>query len=906
MNTKLTTIAAVISLSLSNIAFADSTDNLAQFVNPMIGTDSHGDFSHGNKIPYVASPMPMTLWAPQMNDGSWYYAYSHCSDKERSCSDSSVIDPITGFRQSHLPSPWIGDYGHFSLMPVPVTTEIGIGSAPTDSAIKSAAVGKFKHENETAHPYEYSVTFENGIKTQLTSTRRTGYLRFISNESTSRVVLDLQGGGNYIQWDSKEDQFSGYTSNGTGGLPSSFKAFYNMQFFTDDGLKRIQPSSIEVWDGYSKVTPSEVGDISSASASHLYIVFNFAAKDVSAVVGNSYTSSEQARFNAENELGTQALVNKQAWRPLTFEKAVSRNKALWNKYLSRIKIQSDNVSQSTFNEERAVFYTGLYRTLINPHAWFECSQYSSDGQCNTQGQLQADGSTKYSYIFHRSPYVAYSDDLDGKPKVYNGYMFTDEGTWDVYRTKYPFYSLVYPDVESKLIQGMLNVYKEGGWLSQWSSPGYRDSMTGTHSDCVIADAYLRGVRNYDVDTAFEAILKNATVKPDSATCNNGRECGRTDFDELAQYGYIPGNSSGSEATGNSLDYAYDNNCIANMAEALSQTASTEKAKLNYLSTAQTMREQSRTITNNLFDPDTEMGVTKPDGEKGTLKGFFHTKEASGDWYTLRSYQNDLSGLYVWRNGYNEGSAWQFMFYMQYDVPALAQMFANANDMSSTPKLALEQQLDKMFTSTSQYDASAYGYIHEAEEMTYIGLGQFGFNDQPSWGYVYEYNYTDAPWKTQCIVRDMMDPNRALTYKNYQCFGDVPAGTDPDKNVSALFANRQDGLSGDEDNGSMSAWYINSAMGFHPLPGSDRLEFGSPLFSKMEITIPAYGSQKAKSLTISAPNNSDNNIYVTSISLNGKTLTDLASNHYGINQSELFNGTDNATLVFTMASEPKVN
>ncbi|EAR53413.1 putative alpha-1,2-mannosidase precursor [Photobacterium sp. SKA34] len=141
---KIKILAAIVSMSISSFAVADSSSNLIKYANPMIGTNSHGDFSHGNKMPYVATPIPMTLWTPQMNDGSWAYAYYHCSDKDRACVDSSVVDPITGFRQSHLPSPWIGDYGHFSLMPIPADSDVGSLKIPTDAVISSENLGKFK------------------------------------------------------------------------------------------------------------------------------------------------------------------------------------------------------------------------------------------------------------------------------------------------------------------------------------------------------------------------------------------------------------------------------------------------------------------------------------------------------------------------------------------------------------------------------------------------------------------------------------------------------------------------------------------------------------------------------------------------------------------------------------------
>ncbi len=265
-------------------------------------------------------------------------------------------------------------------------------------------------------------------------------------------------------------------------------------------------------------------------------------------------------------------------------------------------------------------------------------------------------------------------------------------------------------------------------------------------------------------------------------------------------------------------------------------------------------------------------------------------------------EDGLSPLYTWRYGYNEGSAWQFMFYMQYDVPGLAAMFARANP-GLTPKQALERQLDLFFTSTSESSEGGYGFppIHEAEELEHIGLGQYGFNDQPSWGYVYEYNYTDVPWKTQCIVRNILDPNRPETHQDYLCFDGKSGGTSGSLPVYVLFGDQVQGLLGDEDTGSMSAWLVNSAMGLHPVSGTEQILFGSPLFNEIRIRVPAYDGHKRRKLTIKAPKNNRDNIYVSRIKLNGKPL-DLPANNYGITHSELFERR-NSTLVFEMSDSP---
>jgi predicted alpha-1,2-mannosidase len=881
-----------------------NSKNYVQYVTPIIGTNTQSSgFSYGNKKPYVAVPMPVVLISPQMDNqfSSAYYRYCQqdLHDTNGVCPDSS-IKPISGFRFSHEPTPYgLGDYGYFSLMPLPGS----FNGTPTEQAIETGGYGTFSHTDEKSSAYNYTVTFANEMTTSLTATRRSGYIVFNSPDDKLNIVLSLNGTGytgNEIVWNKNQGfNFSGYTDNGlnSSGLPKGFKSFFNLDFYSQETMQPLQPASVQFWDANTSTPISPTYDDNTGEftvkGENLIAMFTFDQNNVSALVGTSYVSESQAKFNMANELGSSNGTN---WQPFTFYKIKKRNKDLWNKYLGRVSISGANFNESDFDVSRIAFYTAVYRTLINPHAWFECSKYDGNGNCDTAHTIEEDGTYHYDYIFHRSPYQAYQNNENGEPVLYNGYLFSDEGMWDVYRTKYPFYSLIFPDVESNIIQGYLNTYQEGGWLPKWPDPGYKNSMTGTHADCVVADAYVRGIRDYNPEVALNAVMKDFFTDPiEDNSCGNGSLCGRSGFKELKEYGYVPvtGGASGSEATGNSLDYAYDDFCISNMAQAISRNTSNQTLKMKAMLYSEQARRESESIINALFDFDTEYDVMyQNSSDVNILKGFFHSKDVPDNGWVTLPPSTDLSGLYTWKYGYNEGSAWQFMFYMQYDVPSLASMFAKANDLSNS-KEALEKQLDLFFTSTSNSNAGGYGSkIHEALEMEHVGLGQFEFNNQPVWGYAYEYNYTDAPWKTQCIVRDIMDPNRSVTHTNYNCFGSVPAGGYGE--VYNLFSNGPQGLFGDEDTGSMSAWFLNSAMGFYPIPGTDKIVFGSPLFNSVKIKIPAYDDKSAKSLIIIAPNNSEKNIYVDSIELNGKKLK---SNE--INQKDLFLKNNDGILKFNM-------
>ncbi|MCL9779924.1 glycoside hydrolase family 92 protein [Vibrio sp. S4M6] len=638
----------------------------------------------------------------------------------------------------------------------------------------------------------------------------------------------------------------------------------------------------------------------SSSNQDIYIKFSFDANEVAALVGTSYTSEAQAKFNLENEVGSTNKITHQ-WKPLSFTSLVERNKQIWDEYLGRVQISGDNFSQNDFDIKLTSFYTALYRTLINPHAWFECSQYAQNGQCDASYTENKDGSRHYDYIFHRSPFdqEGFRNDETGNPLLFNGYMFSDEGTWDVYRSKYPFYSLVYPDIESNIIQGYINTYKEGGWLPKWASPGYKKSMTGTHGDCIVSDAYIRGIKGFSAKDALDAVWKDFSTDPSSSQhCLQGDTCGRLGYKDIKNenIGYVSSNwQAKDEHAAATLDFAYDDACIANMATNIAETTTDASLKALALERAQLAKQESQKLITNIFNSNDAYEVKYPDGSTETLKGLFLPKDSSGNWVK----QGDL---YDWGYGFNEGGPFQFMFYMQYDVPALAQMFASANGIQD-PKMALEKQLDKFFTSISDGKKGRYGdQIHEAKEQQHIGLGQFGINNQPSFGYTYLYNYTNTPWKAQCILRNAMDPNRAqsgVIESNYACFEDKPLGTSSNGDeIYSLFGEGAKGWLGDEDTGSLSAWYASSAIGLHPVPGTDRVDFGSPIFNQITINVPAYDQQPAKELIIDAKNNSEQNIYVNKVLLNGQDL-DLASSNYSISQHELTKNTQ-TLLTFEMS------
>lgn len=913
-----------------------------RYVNTIIGTDSSSNFSHGNKYPFVAVPNPMLLLSADMNPGtSWIYNYFTCvfpGDPSCDADKGSEVNPIAGFRLSHEASPWIGDYGDIDLMPLPGDYD------PSQPPLNLSQYGKFDHSSEVTKPYLYSVTFsDTGIKTKMTATRRSGYFMFTYTPSNneehkpglkndySYLAIDMNtpdstnGRGNYLQWQQYSPAeivgFSSHIGEFSSVAPKNFSSFFSMYFY--DGSKQsLEISSITVWEdnnyGMTKIDPvCEDNACHILSKNHVVALLGFKnADNVAAMIGTSYIGINQSEFNLQNEAG---IIVADKFYPDSFDRVVSKNKKLWNTYLNRIAISNKGSINNVPKTERIAFYTALYHTLLHPYAWYECSQYTKDGVCDNS--KNSDGSFKY--IYHRSPYKAFTQDDNGNPITNNGYLFSGEGAWDVNRTSFPLFSIVYPDLSSMYIQGWLNAYKELGFLPEWPNLGAAPSMTGSYTDCVIADAYIRGVRGFDVNLAFDAIYKDATVQGIPGA-------GRSQLDQYTKYGYVPYSGGGYDySITQTLEYAYADYCVSRMADAIG------KHKI-----ARKLAARAKLATSKIYDPNPSFVTREISDNIPVVKGIFRAKDQDGKWANISADGGvgiaDRSDDYIlnaWWGPYVEGSAWQYLFYMPYNVigkGGLADKFSLAFHNKLSPIEALQHNLDRYFSdgSIAAVVKSSAGWTHEVLEMPYEGLGQDEFSDQPVWGYIYEYDYTKTPWKAQCLVRNMMDPLRATKDDGnpaYECFPAqgkkypaTIANTDKLPSVSTanngttievepmvLFGDGPDGLLGDEDTGSMSAWYIESAMGLHAIPGTDILQIGSPLFDKIVITIPEE-SGKAKQLIVKALNNSDQNIFVKSLKLNGKVIN-LPESHYSIKQRELFRlyGKDleKSVLEFDMSPRP---
>lgn len=493
---------AVLILLAVSCSRQSGTVSPVDYVNPLMGTESVFEFSHGNTYPAVALPWGMNFWSPQTgeNGSGWMYSYG---DKE-----------IRGFRQTHQPSPWINDYGTFSIMPV--CGELKVGHAERGVS--------FSHENEKATPYSYSVTFDNGVKTEMAPTFRGAVFEFSFPEEGDRyVVVDAYKGGGSVSVDSENRVVRGVSRYSSGGVPDGFGNFFIMEF--------SHPfSSFGVYDGTA--VHENMTEMTAENAC-AYLKFDIPVGEKLLVrTASSFISAEQTEINFSREV-----------KDLGMEEVRSAARDNWNSCLGRIEVEGGT------EEHLRTFYSCLYRAVLFPRSFFEC-----------------DGVGEPMY---RSPY-------DGA--VHKGYMYTDNGFWDTFRAVHPLFTLVYPKMSERITMALLNVYDESGFLPEWMSPGHRGCMIGNNSISVLADAWLKGIRTIDAEKALEAMLHQTESRHEEIA-----SVGRDGFGYYDSLGYVP-YPEVPEATAKTLEYAYADWCLARFAESLGKDGIAAKyygKSLNY-------------------------------------------------------------------------------------------------------------------------------------------------------------------------------------------------------------------------------------------------------------------------------------------------------------------------------------
>lgn len=554
---------------------------------------------------------------------------------------------IKGFKQTHQPSPWINDYAAFSLMAV--TGDLKFTEKKRGSW--------FSHKAETVLPHYYSVYLADyDTKVEYTPTERAVMFRFTFPENdNSYIILDAFKGGSEVKIIPEERKIIGYCRNNHGGVPDNFHNYFVAVFDKDFDMSQTWSDS------------TLHANVLAKTGDHVGAVVRFKTKRGEAVharVASSFISAEQAELNLQREIG-----NKE------FDQVKEEGKQKWNKELGRIAVQDDNI------DNVRTFYSTLYRVLLFPRMFHEIN--------------------KDNEIVHYSPYNG---------KVLPGYMFTDNGFWDTFRAVFPFFTLMYPELNSQIMQGLVNTYKESGWLPEWASPGHRGCMIGSNSASLIADSYLKGIRGYDIETLYEAIVKNTkAVHPDISSV------GRYGVEHYNKLGYIPYNVGVHENTARTLEYAYNDFCVYNLAKALKRP----QAEIDLFA-------KRANNYKNVFDKET---------------GWMRGKNLDG------TFQKPFSP-FKWGDAFTEGNSLHYTWSVFHDINGLVDLMGGSDNFA--------QRLDTIFELPPIFDDSYYGFpIHEIREMQIVNMGNYAHGNQPIQHMLYLYNYVGQPWKTQEKIRDVL-------------------------------------------------------------------------------------------------------------------------------------------------------
>lgn len=621
--------ALALCLTLSFPVFAEK--DLVQYVNTLQGTNSTYELSWGNTYPTTAVPYPMNSWSPQTgkNGDGWKYQYS--------------VTTIRGFQPTHQCSPWVGDYGVFSLMPVP---ELVVD--------ESKRATPFSHDKEIAKPHYYKVTLENGITTEFSPTTRSAHFRFsFPAKGDAFLVLDGYTKTSQVQIDVANHRITGYVHNGAFS-PKTHKNYFIIQFdkpFVSYGTWENRKNTIQ------KNNLSREGEGIGA-----YVQFAKGSK-VQAKVSTSYISPEQAEVTMTRELGKHSSVE------VTKQAAAD----VWNQLLNRVLVEGGT------EEDMKTFYSCMFRANLFSHKFYEEKE---------------DGSPYYY-----SPY---------DEKIHDGYMFTDNGFWDTFRSQFPLTNILHPTMQGQYMQALLDAQEQCGWLPSWSFPSETGGMVGNHSISLLTDAWVKGIRTFDPEKALKAYAHEAMNKGPWGGAN-----GRVRWKDYYQLGYIPyPESMGS--TAQTLEYCYDDFCAYQLAKMTGNKFYEEVF--------------ARQIYNykNVYDPSV---------------GFMRGRKLDGSWADFDAFE--------WGGPYCEGNAWHYNWSVFHDVQGLIDL--TGGDERFVAKI------DSVFALPGIVKYGTYGTkIHEMLEMELAKMGQYAQGNQPIQHMIYLYSYAGQPWKTQYWIRQVMD------------------------------------------------------------------------------------------------------------------------------------------------------
>lgn len=600
---------------------ASSKDaGLVGYVNILQGTDSNGGLSHGNTLPLVGMPWGMMDWSIENAGGSWFFQPN---------------GQIDGLRATHQPSPWIGDYGQFVLMPQVGDLKWTAGDRMTDYNPTTAI---FRPD------YEKLDVQGGQITSEMTATERAAVFRFTFHQGGSGRLLINASGGSEITIDGRT--IRGISRVNSGGVSGNFASYYVIEMDRDCEKTSLFANNAVTSDASAK------GDNVIAN-----LEFKTMPTDPVIVrVGTSLISWDQAERNLQTEAAGD------------FNAVHAQVAKTWNSNLHRIEIDASE-------DQKKTFYTCFYRAQMFPHRLYELDE---------AGKAQ-----------HYSPY-------DGK--THDGVLYGDIGIWDGFRTTFPLLTLVFPTQNEEILQGFVNASAEGGTLPEWSSPGYRDCMIGQHCAAIFADAVTKGQTDFDVAKAYESLRKSAFEPP-----QNG-ELVRRGLADYMKLGYIPDGAS-EYALSATLDYAYDDWCVAQIAKEQSQTDDYN---------ALMARSQNY---QHLWDPSV---------------GFMRPKDASGKWI-------EPFDQFAWGGSYAESGPWQSSWFVPHDPYGLVKLIGGKDKLAA--------KMDEMLSLPPTFHPGGYGgIIHEMKEMAIAQFGQYAQSNQPSFDNLYLFTIAGQPWKTEYWTR----------------------------------------------------------------------------------------------------------------------------------------------------------
>ncbi len=778
----------------SSSIFAQNSRDYTKYVNPFIGTGGHGHTFPGATVPFGAVQLSPDTRVDNWDGSSGY----HYSD-----------DIIYGFSHTHLSGTGIPDYCDILFAPY-VSEKDFLTANPKDT--KNGYASKFSHENEKAEAGYYSVLLQDeNILAEMTATKRVGFHRYTFPEKTknAKITLDLEWRDELLS-----SEISVVGKNRIEGFRRS-KSWAKDQivYFSAEFSK---PFTYTKWEG--KCPPVNPAVKHCGKNLQIPIKFDVEKDDKILVkVGISAVSIENARLNLKTEVPH--------WN---FDKVRADAKALWNKELSQIEVTDDNVDNLT------KFYTALYHTKIQPNVFQDVNgEYRGlDGKIHN---VAGNGSSASSPTVRKGSVSRSRALLNSRATDTNYTVFS---LWDTFRAAHPLYTIIDEKRTVQFINTFIRQYEQGGRLPVWELAGNEtDTMIGYHAVSVIADAMVKGIEGFDYEKAYEASKHSA-------------ELNHFGLEAYKRRGYISMEDE-NEGVSKTLEYAYNDYCIAGMAKILfekgeakwkdggrliprsaSQRTSSNQKQRQYIPPYKRFNYEYETYLKrsqsykNLFDPET--GFMRPRQNGGFVSPF---------------KPNEVTFHFT------EGNSWVYSFFVPHDIDGLIELHGGKTNFA--------KKLDQLFVTDDKLAG------REQPDITGL-IGQYAHGNEPSHHIAYLFNYINEPWRTQELVRKINDE----FYKN-----------DPD------------GLIGNEDCGQMSAWFILSSLGFYQVnPSRPFYDIGTPLFKEAKINL-----ENGKTFTIKAPNVSDKNIYVKSVKLGGSQHKSTMFSHRDI--------TNGRTLEFEMTDKP---